>query len=656
MYIGAYVKQELTDEVDIELFRYPEEFNDYLNNNIPDIACFTVFTWNLNLAHEYAKRIKDARPETVTVFGGVNFPSKKEERKKFLQKYYAIDFFIDGEGEAAFVEFYKTLKGYNLDGDAFKNDRKQTPSIVYVVDDELINPNCIPRLSDLDVIPSPYANGFSDKFFDSSLSPIIQRTRGCPYSCTFCHEGDTRFNKIAKFSLKRIEWELNYIAERAKVPELFFIDLNFGMFKEDVIIAQYVAEIRERKSWPYYLIADTAKNNKDRIIQISNILQGALLPGASVQSTDPGVLGEIKRKNLPLEQMVQIAKTRETDGASSRSEIILCLPGDTKAAHIKSVKDVMTSGISLLKTHQFMLLEGTEAASEESRQNYAMQTRFRVQPRCFGRYSFRGEEFHIAEIEEICVENATMTYGEYLECRDLTLTVEIFNNDGLFYDLIKFLEFNEINQTEFIFEIHKKILEGGTTTYSYYQQYREEESANLWKNKKDLEDHLNLPGIINEYIDGKHGNNELYKYRALSVFENIDELHDLAYEVSAKLLDEKGKLCKEAVHYLTELKQLSMYRKKQFLDIEHSIKTVFHYDFVKLMQNNFMIHPFSVKLPRGVKIEVEHTRLQKKIIQELVDQYGTTLVGLARILGRSKSADLHRSVRVHSQIVNHQIH
>ena len=89
------------------------------------------------------------------------------------------------------------------------------------------------------------------------------------------------------------------------------------------------------------------------------------------------------------------------------------------------------AGMTLLRNHQFMLLEGTEAASQESRKTYEMDTRFRVLALCFGQYEILGEVVPIAEIEEFCVTNKTMSYEDYRDCRDLDLTVEIFLNDAI---------------------------------------------------------------------------------------------------------------------------------------------------------------------------------------------------------------------------------
>ena len=41
--VAAYAKKQLEEEIDLEIFRFPEEFSGYLEKNIPKFACFSVF-------------------------------------------------------------------------------------------------------------------------------------------------------------------------------------------------------------------------------------------------------------------------------------------------------------------------------------------------------------------------------------------------------------------------------------------------------------------------------------------------------------------------------------------------------------------------------------------------------------------------------------
>lgn len=642
--IAAYAKKNLGDEIDFEVFRYPEDFSSYLETNTPKIACFSIFAWNMHLSHEYARRLKEVSPETITIFGGPNYPNGVVEQTDFLEKYPAIDFAVEGEGELVFLDIFEKLKGYNFDAEALKADHVEIANTAYLTGGEYVAGKVLPRIQVLDDIPSTFENGLSDKFFDDHLIPMIQSARGCPYSCTFCHEGSLYFNKTRRTSMDRVKWELDYIAERVKVPDFIITDLNFGMFQEDIETSKYLRELQVERDWPRFVTIATAKNHKERVVDISNILQGSLPPGAAVQSTDPEVLGIIKRKNLPLDAVREVARTAETDGAVSFSEVILCLPGDSRRAHFKSITDVLDAGFTLVRTYQFMLLAGTEAAGNKSREDFEMDSRFRVKPMNFGVYDFRGEQFASAEIEEICVANKTMPYEDYTSCRGLSLTVEIFNNNGLFFDLVQFLARNGIQRSELIMSIYDSIESNDGIVGQFYKDFAEEEARNLWDSEDDLRDFVQSEGTIQRYLDTEYGTNEIYKYRALAVFEHMDELNRIAFDTGLELLKEVGADTPENLEYYEDLRRFSVLRKRKLFDIDNRLSDEFNYDMVQMLQSNFVLSPEEVKFKKGSQVvELFHTDSQKDLITGYIRQFGDDLIGLGRILNRAHISAMYRS-------------
>ena len=643
--VAAYAIQELKEQVSVEIFKYPEDFSNYLESNTPKLACFSVYSWNNNLAHEYASRIKLKHPDTITVFGGPNFPADLDERRDYLLHYPGIDFFIFGEGEVAFVGLYNALKEADFCLKEFKSRRKPVPSTFYLVDSEIIAGEVLPRIVDLDSIPSTFANGFSDKFFDGVLTPMVETTRGCPFSCTFCKDGHRYSNKTRRFSRERIHWEMEYVAQRATVNEFIITDLNFGMFEGDVDTATFLAELQNKYDFPRYVVQASAKNHKERIIEISKILRGSLAPGASVQSTDASVLKAIKRKNLTIDELIEVSKTRETDDASSLSEVIMCLPGDSKQAHFKSAFDMIDAGMTLLRNHQFMLLKGTEAESREARKAYAMTTAFRVQPRCFGFYKIWGEEFVCAEVEEICVANSTMSYQDYQDCRDMNLTVEIFLNDAIFYDLLQLLDLFGCSRSDFYKRVHETVVNGDNAVTKLYAEYREEEKRNLWRSRKEAEAFTSNPENIKGYISGDYGSNEIYKYRTLAVFYHMDVLHEIVFGVAHTMLaDKTSKADSNLDLYLSELAEFSLLRKRDFLDAEKVESRTLHFDFIQLVHTNFTLNPFEYMKPDGVEIKIFHSERQRTMIDQWINQHGVTVNGLGRLLSRAQISAMYRSV------------
>lgn len=650
--VVAYAKKELGDDIDIEIFKYPDDLAARFDRAMPQIACFTSFSWNIRLHHEYAKRVKALSPSTITIFGGCNFPEDRQGQQEYLAKYPAIDFYIEFEGELAFVELYRQLKEIGFDAARFKREQRQSPNVRYLVDGELVATELGPKIRDMSVVPSPHLTGVLDKFYDDVLIPMMQTTRGCPYHCTFCWEGGSFFNKIGRFSQERIRDELDYIAARTnKVPDLCITDANFGMFEDDLDTSRAILEVQKKHKhgWPKSVLTATAKNHKERTIEIVELLGATLPPTAAVQSTDPIVLDKIKRKNPPTAVLDAMGRVVDKHGGQSEAELILCLPGDNKQAHFRTVADMLDAGMTFIRMYQFMLLPGTEAASRKSRIDNEMTIRFRVLPRCFGYYRFRNEKFGVAEIEEICVANKTMPYEDYQACRNLHLSVEIFSNDSIFSDLLFFLGRYGIKRSEFIQRAYGLIVNGHGHMAKLYADFRAEEKKNLWDDLAKVEAFTRAPGTIDRYIAGEYGTNELYKYRALSVFDGIEPLHEVAFEAASSLLEEAGKMTEKVAHYLGELAEFSLMRKRDPLNTDRPSRGRFHYDFVALLEERFMADPFLYEVPAGVDIVVDHTPAQRELVHGYVKQYGTTLIGLGRILIRANMGRLYRSAKTIDQ-------
>ncbi len=117
-----------------------------------------------------------------------------------------------------------------------------------------------PRIENLDLTPSPYLMGYLDKFLaNDRLVPLMESNRGCPFTCTFCVDGNAARNKVFKVHPNRLEDELEYIAQRYSGKTLALADTNFGMYKEDVIFSKVIAKIKEKYDYPQYINTSTGK-------------------------------------------------------------------------------------------------------------------------------------------------------------------------------------------------------------------------------------------------------------------------------------------------------------------------------------------------------------------------------------------------------------
>lgn len=641
--IAAYAKKALGDRVEIELFRYPEDLRAAIERRPPRILGFSNYSWNCNLAYEFAKRIKQRHPRTVLVFGGPNYGLSREEQLRFWRCYPLLDFYVVKEGEMSLIELIEALVQYDFDIAALKGDEVAIPNCHYVHVDRFICGQLLDRIKDLDEIPSPYLTGLMDKFFDNVLIPMTHTTRGCPFTCTFCTEGTNYFNKVVKRNrLSILAEELEYIAQRVgTVRDLIITDANFGMFKEDLEKARIIAGVQTKHGWPKHIHVSGGKNQKERVLEVASLINGTMQVAASLQSTDKQVLTNIKRANISTEQLNQVGMQGNKIDANTYAEIILGLPGDSLKAHTQSLKDAVNAGLSLLRLYQLIMLYDTEMNTPETRRAFGMQTRFRVMPRCFGEYRVFDETFPCAEAEEICVAQNSLSFEDYLECRELDLTIEITHNVYLFRELFGLLERFGFPWFDFLLRFHEKRRDHSPALSQLYDKFKKNNIRALWGSEKEARTFAQTH--LEQYVSNELGMNELFTAKAVAFFLLQDELREALFKEVKILAQELGQFDPVMSLYLDELKEFNRLRKGDLLNAEIGLEGKFHFDFRAVMSQDFCVDPHDYVLDSPVAYCFEHSQEQKTMIQSYVKQYGTSVVGLGRILMRAHVKRLFRT-------------
>lgn len=540
--IATYAEEQMQFSHSIRLFRYPEMVDAALaEEGPPDIFGLSNFVWNSELSLAVARRIKELRPETVIIIGGPNFPLETNKQQEYLLDHPEIDFFVLHEGEVAFSNL---LKGLNENGIDLEMLKGKIPSVKSIKGGKIIsNPMSAERVSNLDDIPSPYLTGKFDEFFDGRLWPLIQTKRGCPFKCTFCTEGLDYYDKISRFSVSSVQSEVEYIGKkmsqvRAKGGrnDLYIADSNFGMFLEDIETAKALARSRKSYGWPDHINTSTGKNKKERVLEIAKILDGKIVLSGSVQSLDQDVLTNIKRKNISPEKLMDLAKEAENVDANSYCELILGLPGETRDSHFRTLETTVSAGFNKIIPYQLMILKGSELGTAETIDKFGMDIRSRVLPRAFGAYEFLGKSIKIADIEDVCVASNTLSYEEYLECRQMHLIITIFYNDVIFSTVLKALKISHLSVFRWLELISESIR--GSGVEDLFQDFRTHTDTELWKDRRELEAFIQKPGVIEKYTRGEIGFNLLYTFKAKALTQYVKGIVEVVNTATNCLLKE----------------------------------------------------------------------------------------------------------------------
>lgn len=635
--IKSYFKEhaESRDEFEISLFKHPKTFINSFLENRPEVVGFSNYCWNSDLSYTFAQEIKRISPETIIIFGGPNYPLEDDEREPWLQNRKAIDLYIIGEAEeplSKVVDHWcknRSLDELKLSG---------IEGCHTLVDDKFFKFNdAVPRLSNLNVYPSPYLKGYMDEFLaNEKFIPMTQTTRGCPYACTFCDKGSFMWTKISKLdSPDLFAEEIQYIARNTRCKMLALTDDNFGLLPRDIELAKILRRSNEELGYPYEISGTTNKNFNETTAKCIEILKGIFPVTVSVQSMDPDVLKNIKRTNLPLDKLIKYAKKGAGMGASSRSETILCLPGDSKKKHIQGVLKLIDAKITFILPYTLILLDGTELGTKADRDSWDMRTKFRLNHRCFGSYDFGENRLRSGEIEEVVVALDTLSFQEYLETRTFVLTTSIFYVDHILYELVEFLEQLGIKPSKLIMHIHEKgELYFSTGLKDLYQSFNSVTKSELWDDKEDLENFIKSTDDLSKLTQKGVGTNVLFRHRATALMNLTEDIIDVAFACTKDLIGPENYVIYQ--EYLHELKKFMTLRRCGLFDCTQTDSVWFNYDFNS--QENVDWAGIPKKLEHPIEVSFFNTDMKKGTIES----FDSSFAGIMRLIVRVRLPHLFR--------------
>jgi radical SAM superfamily enzyme YgiQ (UPF0313 family) len=553
--LATYAQAHLgrNEPLEISIFREPEDLKRALDGGRPDLLGLSSYSWNHNLARAFARYAKAKDPSVLTIMGGPNYPLTAEEQKSFLTGMPEIDVAVRGptyEAERAFINLLQRFVDVRFSLEGLREEPVAGSHWVDRNTDTLVCGADVPRILDLDEIPSPYLAGLLDPFFATGYFPLMQIARGCPFTCQFCNSSVKSNSKVYAHSLENVKADLEYIAKRVKpAMPMCLADDNFGMYDLDVEIADYIGHLQDKYNWPRYIRTTTGKNRGDRIIEVMRKIRGALPMTSAVQSMNPEVLKNIKRANIKLETYAEIQKEVRAQGMQAYGEMILCLPGESKESFMQGVSDLLDTGVKRISAHQLMLLHGAPLSNPDSRENFGFKTRFRVVARDVGDYT--GEP--VVELEEMVVETPTFSFEDYLETRVFHLLLTIFHYEGNIEEPFEFARQQGVKPYELVVRMQAALDRAPAGLRAVIDDFLEESQQELFPTREAC--HEWAVQHLDALIDGRLGGNLLSKYSMLGRFyatqEGFDFLETVITEAMGDAMtEEKREMLRSVVDYL----------------------------------------------------------------------------------------------------------
>ena len=601
--IAATVAHRFLGLVSVELFKFPDDLNQALENDFPDILCLSNYAWNLNLSLAFARYVREHSPNTIIVMGGPNICITEAGREVFLVDHDYIDFYIKYEGEIAFCDLLSQLFDSNFEVNKIREKKIKVANLLYVEDNILIEgPDY--RITDLSDIPSPYTTGLLDKFFAQGLRPLVEFSRGCPYSCTFCTDFHELRNRHVRRDLEYVEREITYIAERvAAASDLIIADLNFGMYKEDIEVAKIIRAAIDRYHWPKSITGSPGKSQPERVAEVVSIINGRdhgiLKFAASMQSTNKDVLNLIKRKNLPLDRFNSLVSSPDhlSEFTEYFTELIIGLPGDTKEKHYQSLRDVVDKlGMNVVNVHQLALLKGAPLALPEQKLLYEFDERYRVLVGCIGTCQIGQSNISCAEIEEIVVASNSLSFDDWLDCRVMNLLIKIYIDRDYFVEIFGLVRRMGLSPLDLLEVLRTQVFNNYPELRELVQSFRAKTLEPLSEDFASLMEISSDQSFVDAHRTGELGGNELLMHRAMAYLECNEGLHDALYEAASIYLREMGRLSSLTSKYLNEAISFSKLRKFNPENYQRDLTGKFSFDFITAKSCNYQVLPEEVSI------------------------------------------------------------
>jgi hypothetical protein len=498
----------------------------------------------------------------------------------------------------------------------------------------------VPRIMDLDEIPSPYLTGLMDRYFSTGYLPLMQIARGCPFTCSFCNSAVRSNSKVYSHSLEGVKADLLYIAQRVqREVALSFADDNFGMYELDNEVADYIAYLQDEFGWPRYIRTTTGKNRGEQIIRVMRKVRGALPMTAAVQSMNPDVLVNIQRSNIKLSTYAQIQREVVSQGMQSYGELILCLPGETKQTFLKGISDLMETGVKRISAHQLMLLHGAPLANPESRQQFGLKTLFRVVARDIGNYT--GEP--VVETEEMVVSTPTFSFEDYLRCRVFHLLLTIFYYEGNFDEAFELAHLEGVKPFDLVTRMHHMLDQAPAKFAEMVDEFVKESREELFPNRQAC-----IDWAIEHYdglASGELGGNLLSKYSMIGRFYVVKESIDFLHNVLEDVLREA-----HSAPNLERLETVMDYLRAVILHapFEHSLSAApewtARYDVEMWAHNHYDKDLEYYRLPEPVTFSTTVQSDLLALVQNRIRTFGEHPSGLGKFTRTIFARDLRRKV------------
>lgn len=332
-YIASYLLKHKKSVNILDAAKLKLTINDIkkvISDYAPSIVGFHVCTPNINTVKLLSSEIKSLWPDILLIAGGPHFlynPVADLQDSK-------LDIIVVREGEETCLEIVERLEqegAHNF----ILSSTYQIKGIVYRDNGKArVNP---PRelIEDIDIIPLPARHLLPPLHtYRSSLATykrlpttIMLTSRGCPFSCTFCHNSIPQDHKMRFHSTGYVMNEVDELINRYGIRDITFIDEIFPVDKDRTYrICEGLAKRKNKLVWVCNVRVGTVDKKMLKCMKDS----GCWLVMVGIDSGNQEILNKLDKK-FRLEEAEQLCGWCREVGLMVHPNLIIGNPGETES-------------------------------------------------------------------------------------------------------------------------------------------------------------------------------------------------------------------------------------------------------------------------------------------------------------------------------------